>query len=113
MRARWGCGGPPKWGKAEHAVASSIEKTLRLPEGTCAGSCPFAGIYDPAATGGHLGELLDARLLVADEHVTWREALGRDLTWVDVEALRARKLAAARLDAARERQREAETKGKA
>lgn len=112
MRARWGCGGgPPKRGKREDAVAASVEKALALPAGACA-RCPFEGLYRPEMSGGHAGELLDARLLVADEHVTWREALGRDLTHVDVEGLRAFRMAKARLDAIRDRQREAEAANK-
>lgn len=58
-------------------------------------------------TGGHLGELLNARLLVADEHLTWGDALGRELTAADVDALGAWKQSRARLDtlALRERER--------
>ena len=105
---RWGCNGRrAARGKREDAVAASVEKTLALPAGACAG-CPFEGLYHPALNGGHVGELLDARLLVADEHMTWEDALGRPLVWVDVEGVRAYRVARARLDAIRERQRQAE-----
>ncbi len=59
-------------------------------------------------TGGHLAELLDARLLVGDEHVSWTDALGRELTAADVDALGAFKRAKARIDVlnAQERERE-------
>lgn len=88
-------------------MARAVEKTLGYAEGEVQG-CPFEGIYYPAATGGHLAELLDARLVVNDEHVSWVEALGRELTAADVDALVAFKRAKARIDAitARERERE-------
>lgn len=108
MRARWGCGGRSGTrGKGEIAVAASVEKTLFLPKGTCAG-CPFEGVYHASMNGGHVGELLDARLLVADEHLTWMHALGREPVAVDVEGLRAFRHAKARLDVMRDRQRAAE-----
>ena len=40
--------------------------------------------------------------------MTWEDALGRPLVWVDVEGVRAYRVARARLDAIRERQRQAE-----
>lgn len=87
-------------------MAESVEKTLGLPEGACAG-CPFEGVYQRGVTGGHLAELLNARLLVADEHLTWADALGRELVAADVDALGAWKQARARFDlmALRERER--------
>lgn len=90
-------------------MARSVEKILGYAEGEVC-ECPFEGIYHPAVTGGHLAELLDARLLVADEHVTWTDALGRELTAADVDALAAFKRAKARIDAlnARERERDRE-----
>jgi len=112
MRTRWGCGGRQGTrGAAEKAVAASFEKSLGLPPKSCEG-CPFEGVYYARVTGGHLGELLDARLLVSDEHLTWSEALGRDLVAVDVDGLRAFRHAKARLDAIRERQRQAEAEKK-
>lgn len=108
MRRRWGCGGRRgERGPAERAVAQSFARTLGLAESDVAG-CPFEGVYHPGVTGGHLAELLDARLLVADEHVAWEDALGRPLTAADVDALAAFKRAKARLDAAAQRERERE-----
>lgn len=109
---RWGCGGRQgKRGKREELVAQSFERTLGFAPGTCTG-CPFEGVYHARVTGGHLGELLDARLLVADERVEWRDALGRELVAIDVEGLRAFRHARARLDVIRERQRQAEAEKK-
>lgn len=93
--------------KREADVAAAFERTLSLPAGTCAG-CPFEGVYHARLSGGHVGELLDARLLVADEHLTWMHALGREPVAVDVEGLRAFRYAKARLDVMRDRQRAAE-----
>lgn len=108
MRVRWGCAGREgKRGKVELAVIASVEKTLNLPKGTCVG-CPFEGVYHPHLSGGHVGEILDARLLVADEHLTWLWTLGREPVAIDVEGLRAFRYARARLETLRERQRAAE-----
>lgn len=105
MRARWGCGGRQgKRGVTERLVAGSVEKLLGLPEGAC-GGCPFEGVYHRGASGGHVGELLNARLLVVDEHLPWEEALGRPLAAVDVDALAAFKHARARIEAAQVRER--------
>lgn len=107
-RCRWRCNGRAgERGPAERAVAASVEKTLGYAEGEV-DRCPFEGVYYPGVTGGHLAELLDARLLVSDEHVSWTDALGRELTAVDVDALGAFKRAKARIDAlnAQERERE-------
>lgn len=113
MRRRWGCGGRSgERGPAELAVAESFAKVLGLAPGDVAG-CPFEGIYHPGVTGGHLGELLDARLLVADEHVSWEDALGRPLTAADVDALGAFKRAKARIDAVAQREREREAEERA
>jgi hypothetical protein len=108
MRGRWGCAGRQgKRGKGELAVIASAEKVLGLPKGSCDG-CPFEGVYHPQMNGGHVGELLDARLLVADEHLPWPVALGREPVAIDVEGLRAFRYAKARLDSLRDRQRAAE-----
>lgn len=88
-------------------MAQSFARTLGLEEGDV-GGCPFEGVYHPGVTGGHLAELLDARLLVADERVAWEDALGRGLTAADVDALAAFKRAKARLDAVAQRERERE-----
>lgn len=56
--------------------------------------------------------MLDARLLVADEHLSWQAALGREPVAIDVEGLRAFRYARARLDAIRERQRARELEEK-
>lgn len=108
MRQRWGCNGRRgQRGLAERAVAQSVEKLLALPEGTCSG-CPFEGLYHRGVAGGHVGELLNARLLVVDERLPWDDALGRPLAAVDVDALAAWKHGRARIEAAeaRERQRQ-------
>lgn len=108
MRRRWGCGGRRgERGPAERAAAESFAKTLGLDPADVVG-CPFEGVYHHGVTGGHLAELLDARLLVADERVAWEDALGRALTAADVDALAAFKRAKARLDAVAQRERERE-----
>lgn len=113
QRARWGCGGgEPRLRKPERDLLALVERTLALPDGACGGRCPFEGVYHPRVTGGHLGELLDARLLVADEHLSWQAALGREPVAIDVEGLRAFRYAMARLDAIRERQRARELEEK-
>lgn len=97
MRQRWGCGGRcPARGLRENLVAEAAEKTLNLPPGTVEG-CPFEGVYHPGVTGGHLGELLDARMLVHDEHLSWEDALGRPLTAADVDGIDSFKRAKARI----------------
>lgn len=108
MRQRWGCGGRRgQRGVTEKAVAASVEKLLHLPDGTCAG-CPFEGLYHRGVAGGHVGELLNARLLVVDEHIPWDDALERPFVAVDRDALAAWKHGRARVEAAeaRERQRQ-------
>ena len=70
---------------------------MGVAQGACDG-CPFEGVYH-GGDGGWLSELLGARLLVADEHLPWPDALARPLAAVDVEALRVWKGATARINA--------------
>lgn len=105
MRERWGCNGrKAARGVAERAVATHVERLLHLPEGTCVG-CPFEGLYHRGVAGGHVGEVLNARILVVDERFTWDEALQRPVAAVDVDAVAAWKHARARIEAAEARER--------
>lgn len=97
---RWGCRRARSLplARTEHEIARAFERVAGLAEGACTG-CPFEGVYHPGASGGWVHELLAARLLVADEGLTWADALGRELTAHDVAALRVWKATQARLRA--------------
>jgi hypothetical protein len=77
-------------------MAAAFERLVGAPRGSCAG-CPFEGVYDAAVTGGWIGELLGARVLVVDEHLSWADALERPLNHVDIIALRWWKTASSKL----------------
>ena len=98
LRERWGCGRARSLplAKTEADLAAAFERLVGAPRGSCDG-CPFEGIYDPRVTGGWLAELLGARVLVVDEHLSWADALERPLHHVDVVALRWWKTASTKL----------------
>lgn len=79
-------------------MAQAFERLVGAPKGSCTG-CPFEGVYDPRVTGGWLGELLGARVLVVDEHLPWEDALERPLTHPDIIALRWWKTTSTKLSA--------------
>lgn len=102
MRVAWRCGEPlnaraplaPK----ERGIVDAYERQVGIPSGSCPG-CPFEGVHGGLdLTGGWLAELLDARVLVSDEGLTWVDALdGREIVAVDRDALLAFKRADAKL----------------
>ena len=102
LRASWRCGEHPTdrapLARREAGIAEAYEKLMGLPAGSCPG-CPFEGVQGGVdLTGGHLSELLDARVLVADEGLEWVDALnGRPFVAVDRDALLAFKRADARI----------------
>ena len=103
---RWGCGtGRPTADPLLTTVAESFSEFAGMP-GVVRG-CPFEGVF---RGDGWVQELQDARVQVADNGVPWPDALGRDLTAVDVQALAVLKRAENRLDRMKREQDEQEKK---
>lgn len=103
---RWGCG-------THHSTTDPILRTVAESFSEFAGTpgvvrgCPFEGVF---RGDGWVQELQAARVLVADEGVPWPDALGRDLTAVDVQALSVLKRTENRLDRMRRDEIERERK---
>lgn len=115
---RWNCGtGTPTEDRLLKSVAKSFasfagvspEDAPTSCQDSCSLSCPFEGVF---RGDGWVQELQAARVLVQDEHLTWGDALGRDLTAVDRDALLVLKRAENKLDRLRREQDEAERKRK-
>lgn len=105
---RWGCGsGRDTTDSLLLDVAESFAAFFNIEGGLR--SCPFQDVY---MGDGWVQELQAARVLVADEKLAWPDALGRDLTAVDVQALTVLKRTESRLDRMRREQDEAERKAR-
>lgn len=85
LRAEWGCGGgKPTASKRLRQIAEAYAEVVGCdtPEG-----CPFEGACRPQGNGGWTAEILDALLLRQEAKVDWVDALGRELTAADREAI--------------------------
>ena len=105
---RWGCGtSNPTEDRLLRSVARSFATFAGASPEDAPTSCPFEGVF---RGDGWVQELQAARVLVQDEHLDWRDALGRDLTAVDRDALLVLKRAENKLDRLKREQDEEERK---
>jgi hypothetical protein len=82
---RWGCAAagcaPRPLSPDRKALDVTFARAMRAQP---CGGCPFESLY---AGDEHAQELFDASLLVREQHTTWPDALGREITAADRDGL--------------------------
>lgn len=120
MRRAWRCPGArgPLAARTPAAMSMLAEGFWRVVEPRLAGACPgcpFAGVFHPGSD--WTREVFDAMALTTTGDggagLTWREALGREITAADREAILAVQNARSRVTRAELDQRRAEDEAKA